>query len=206
MKWFLSISVAFLAFGDAHAESTLFPKTYGEVEPAEAPRRFCEKFPEECTPSIETNTLVKWTPKKWKELQRINREVNDTMISKTDFELYGVDENWTLNEKEGDCEDFAILKRQRLIKLGWPAGALLITVVEPLDDLMMHAVLAVRTSRGDFILDNKLKDGSTFIWRWDEIMAYTYVAQQSPVDPHRWLSLIPLPNTNPRFERWVTSK
>ena len=53
----------------------------------------------------------------------------------------------------GDCEDYALEKRRQLMALGVPAGDLLMTVVrQPNGD--GHAVLTVRTSRGDFILDN----------------------------------------------------
>jgi predicted transglutaminase-like cysteine proteinase len=200
------IFLALLSFGSAHAESMLFPKALVEVRPAPAARAFCEKFPQECVPSTDIPVPVEWTPERWEELQRVNREVNESMIDKTDMELYDTEENWTLNEKEGDCEDFVALKRHRLIKLGWPAGALLVTIVEPPNSAEMHAVLAARTSKGDFILDNKLKDGTTRIWRWDHLPTYTYVAQQSSEDPRRWVSLIPLPIAKERFQRWITSK
>lgn len=202
----LSIFVALLNIASAHAEPGFFPTAFVEVQPAPAARSFCEKFPAECIPSTGQTIPVEWTPEKWEELERVNREVNESMLIKTDMELYKTEENWTLNEKEGDCEDVVALKRHRLIKLGWPAGALLVTIVETPNADEMHAVLAARTSKGDFILDNKLRDGRTHIWRWDQIPAYTYVAQQSPEDPRRWLSLIPLPTDRIRFRRWVTSK
>ena len=62
-------------------------------------------------------------------------------------------------------------------------GALLITVVfdEAGDG---HAVLAVRTDRGEFILDNKT-DRIRF---WQQT-AYRYVKRQSVSDPNRWVSV-----------------
>jgi predicted transglutaminase-like cysteine proteinase len=206
MKLFTYICMVFLFLGNARAETVLFPKTYGEVHAAEAAQKFCEKLPQECRPPTEAPVPVELTRSRWEELRQINEEVNRTVNFKTDLEIYGVLENWTLNEREGDCEDLALLKRKLLMARGWPSGALLITVVDPPNDPQMHAVLAARTSKGDFILDSKLKDGTTRIWRWDEIPSYTYVAQQSPHDPHRWLSLIPLPTHSSRYERWVTSK
>jgi predicted transglutaminase-like cysteine proteinase len=203
---FFCMCVALLSFESAHAEPTLFPKTFVEVQPAPAARAFCENFPQECVASHDVPVPIEWTPEKWNQLQRVNRDVNESIIAKTDMELYGIEEKWTLNEKEGDCDDIVALKRHRLISLGWPAGALLVTIVETPSVLEMHAVLTARTSRGDFILDSKLKDGTTRIWRWDEIPTYTYVAQQLPEDPRRWVSLIPHASAKARFQRWITSK
>jgi predicted transglutaminase-like cysteine proteinase len=54
----------------------------------------------------------------------------------------------------GDCEDFQLLKRRMLVGRGLPRRALRMTVV--IDDIGEgHAVLMVRTDRGDLILDNK---------------------------------------------------
>jgi predicted transglutaminase-like cysteine proteinase len=54
----------------------------------------------------------------------------------------------------GDCEDIQLLKRRLLTEFGLPRRAMRMTVV--LDEIRAgHAVLMVRTDRGDFILDNK---------------------------------------------------
>jgi predicted transglutaminase-like cysteine proteinase len=47
-----------------------------------------------------------------------------------------------------------------------------------------HAVLTVRTSQGDFVLDNKTSD--VRIWHKT---GYRFVMRQSYVDPKVWLSL-----------------
>jgi predicted transglutaminase-like cysteine proteinase len=54
----------------------------------------------------------------------------------------------------GDCEDFALTKRRKLIQQGIPASALRIAVaMTPSGE--GHAVLLVRTRAGDFVLDNR---------------------------------------------------
>ncbi len=54
----------------------------------------------------------------------------------------------------GDCEDYVLLKRRMLMQAGWPREALLITVVRDRNN-DGHAVLTVKTNRGEFILDNQ---------------------------------------------------
>jgi predicted transglutaminase-like cysteine proteinase len=54
----------------------------------------------------------------------------------------------------GDCEDYQLLKRRKLVEAGYPHRALRMTVVID-EEGAGHAVMMVRTNRGDFILDNK---------------------------------------------------
>ena len=111
--------------------------------------------------------------------------LNAAIAPATDLELYGVSEFWTIPVKRGDCEDYALLKRQRLIRAGVPSSALLMTVV--LDEKGDgHAVLTVRTSEGDFILDNK----TDTIKLWHET-PYHFVMRQSYLSPKVWMSLDP---------------
>ena len=54
----------------------------------------------------------------------------------------------------GDCEDYVLLKRKMLIDAGWPREALLITVVRDRKG-EGHAVLTVKTDKGELVLDNQ---------------------------------------------------
>src|SRR5216684_4346526 len=86
-------------------------------------------------------------------------------------------------EHASDCEDYVLLKRRMLMEAGWPREALLITVVrETSGD--GHAVLTVRTDRGDFVLDNQ----NAAIVLWSE-SGYRFVKRQSQSDPNIWVSL-----------------
>ena len=98
---------------------------------------------------------MRLTPQKWNQLVNVNADVNQQILAATDDEIYGRPEVWAYPEKigEGDCEDLVLLKRRDLIKDGWPAGALLITVVRQRNG-DGHAVLTVLTDRGDLVLDN----------------------------------------------------
>jgi len=69
------------------------------------------------------------------------------------------------------------------MKAGIPAGNLLLTVArQPNGD--GHAVLTVRTSRGDFILDNL--EPRVLAWNESE---YTYLKRQSERNSGTWVAV-----------------
>lgn len=152
---------------------------------------FCRRNPRECRPQSKVRRAsggaerLDLTADRWIMLTAVNSYINDTVSPKTDRELYGVEEHWTLPRGAGDCEDYVLLKRQELIKRGWPESALLITVV--LDEQGDgHAVLTVRTAQGDFVLDNK--HSRILLWR---DVPYTFIKRQSYRSPQLWVSLTP---------------
>ncbi len=107
-----------------------------------------------CKVNTAEPAAVAMTPAKWLQVWGINRWVNATLRPGTDLEQWGFAEVWTLGETgAGDCEEYALLKRQHLVALGFPARALRLTLV--LDEAQQgHLVLMLRTTAGDFILDN----------------------------------------------------
>ena len=118
-------------------------------------------------------------------LDDVNRRINQVIAPATDLELYGVEEFWTIPTAKGDCEDYALLKRRVLIARGWPASALLLTVVRDQQG-EGHAVLTARTNQGDFILDNKEPN----VKLWHET-PYRFIMRQSYMNPASWMSLDP---------------
>ena len=92
---------------------------------------------------------------------------------------------------KGDCEDYVLLKRRLLAARGFPESTLLITVVRD-ENNEGHAVLTVRTDRGDLVLDNKRRE----VMRWADT-PYTFVKRQSERNPLVWISLLP-PETAPQ--------
>lgn len=192
-----------LLTGTAYADTSFIP-AYEEVRPVPAVRKFCADFPAECrtTGSVAPFVLL---PDRRKELEEVNSDVNRQFVYKTDMVLYGVDEQWTLNSRHGDCEDFAIQKRHRLLRRGWPSSALLITVVRAPEG-NMHAILIAHTSDGDFMLD-KTTRGPDPVRPWSQT-SYIYIAQQSPQNPHRWVSLVSrlVSLTDIRMRWWTASK
>jgi predicted transglutaminase-like cysteine proteinase len=74
-------------------------------------------------------------------------------------------------------------KRKRLMAAGFPRQSLLITVVRDKKG-DGHAVLMVRTDRGDFILDNVEEE----VRLWTDT-GYRFIKRQSQENPVRWVSL-----------------
>ena len=159
-------------------------RIYGAAQPPYGFVRFCESNPKHCLQQIGGGEArITATPERLIELDEINRYVNDSVLPLTDHQIYGVNEYWTLPDKYGDCEDYVLLKRELLLKRGWPQSALLITVVRD-ENGDGHAVLTARTSQGDYILDNKVAD--VRVW---SSTPYQYVMRQSYVNPRVWVSL-----------------
>jgi predicted transglutaminase-like cysteine proteinase len=123
------------------------------------------------------------TPKTWQALVTVNRKVNGTIKPMLDSDHWGVADRWDIpSDGYGDCEDFQLLKRKLLVETGLPRRAMRMTVV--IDEKNEgHAVLIVRTDRGDFTLDNKTDD----VLPWSET-GYVFVKRESQ-DAIGWVSL-----------------
>lgn len=160
-----------------------FLRAYGTAQPPYGFIEFCEARPLYCKGKWSGGDRFEATPERLSELDEINRYVNTTIRPVTDLEAYGVEEYWTLPLKEGDCEDYALLKRELLMERGWPESSLLLTVVRD-EQGEGHAVLTARTAYGDFVLDNKISD--VRIWN---ATPYQFVMRQSYVNPRAWVSL-----------------
>lgn len=161
-----------------------YMRVFGNAQPPYGFVRFCESQPEGCQNTAKKDDLrLQATPDRLSELDEINRTVNHEIEPATDMEIYGVNELWTLPKSRGDCEDFALLKRQELMKRGWPANSLLMTVVRD-EKNEGHAVLTARLSTGDYVLDNKVEQ----VKMWNQT-PYHYVMRQSYLDPKVWVSL-----------------
>ena len=146
--------------------------------------QFCSDRPAECAADKAVSRNVELTPTAMRELEEINRLVNGAIKPMTDLKHHGVLENWSYAEDGyGDCEDYALVKRKKLIERGWPRSALLMTVVRDRKGLG-HAVLTVRTDKGDFVLDNQIKK----VVLWTQT-GYRFVKRQSQADPNTWVSL-----------------
>ena len=205
----LRVAIAILSFlglgvqTSAHADpatamthgqqASAFMRVFGPADPPYAFWRFCDEFPDDCARKRTIDARFTAEHDQMVQLTTVNLSVNHTVEPVTDLELYGVSDYWTLpREGKGDCEDYALLKRHLLIAAGWPASALLMTVV--LDERNDgHAVLTARTTGGDFILDNK----TDTISLWHKT-PYRFVMRQSYIDPKAWVALDPA-QTQPPF-------
>ncbi|BAQ17821.1 hypothetical protein GL4_2384 [Methyloceanibacter caenitepidi] len=168
-----------------------FMQSFGETLPPIGYVNFCRARSAECRPSRRFTDRIQLTPARAAALRKVNVAVNAAIAPVTDMDLYGEIERWTYPDKQGDCEDYVLLKRRILIQRGWPATALLITVVRD-ENNEGHAVLTARTDRGDFVLDNKVNQ----VKAWADT-PYTFVKQQSARNPLVWISLLP-PDLEPQ--------
>ena len=144
---------------------------------------FCKRYPAECTVNATIVDDVQLTPDLWKQLLKVNTFFNTTIVPETDQQLYHVAEYWTYPHGFGDCEDIALAKRRQLIQQGWPVSTLLMTVAKE-GDGEGHAVLMVRTDRGDFILDNQ--DSTIRDWKDSP---YHFLKRQSQADAGEWVGI-----------------
>jgi predicted transglutaminase-like cysteine proteinase len=145
---------------------------------------FCVEYKPECETKPSEPRDVVMTPKAWTDMAKVNAWVDETIQPVTDLDHWGVVERWNYpDDGKGDCEDYVLLKRRMLMQAGWPREALLITVVRDKKG-DGHAVLTVKTNRGEFILDNQEMQ----ILAWYKT-GYRFVKRQSQSDPNLWVSL-----------------
>lgn len=146
--------------------------------------QFCQDYKSECASGTSEARDVVLSQAAWRDLVRVNRWANESIKPVTDAEHWGVVEKWDLpTDGHGDCEDYVLLKRKTLIEAGWPRQALLITVVRDKQG-DGHAVLTVKTDKGEFVLDNQNEN----VLPWNET-GYRFVKRQSQTDQNQWVSL-----------------
>jgi predicted transglutaminase-like cysteine proteinase len=145
---------------------------------------FCAENPRECRSGATEPRDIVMSQTAWRDLNKVNRWVNATVKPITDMDHWGVIEKWSLpTDGYGDCEDYVLMKRKMLIDAGWPREALLITVVRDKNG-DGHAVLTVKSDKGEFVLDNQ----NETILPWTET-GYRFVKRQSQSDQNVWVSL-----------------
>ena len=157
--------------------------TTGEARPLLAWIEFCRREARECAVDQAEPSAIVLTPRIWQTIVSVNRKVNVEIEAVTDQDHWAVADRWDLAEDgSGDCEDFQLLKRKLLAEAGLPRRAMRITVV--IDEKREgHAVLMIRTDRGDFILDNK----TNAVLPWHDT-GYIYVKREGQDGP-TWVSL-----------------
>jgi predicted transglutaminase-like cysteine proteinase len=168
----------------AATERAIYVSIGGQARPPIGWVEFCNEHAKECATTASEPRDVVLTSKVWKDLVRVNRWVNEQIKPVTDMDHWGVVERWSYpNDGQGDCEDYVLLKRRMLMQAGWPREALLITVVRDKKG-DGHAVLTVKSDKGEFILDNQAEE----ILLWSET-GYRFVKRQSQSNPNQWVSL-----------------
>ena len=134
---------------------------------------FCTREPEACDLSGEP--VIEFSAAE-PLLERINRTVNAEVAFTPDLPGERGEECWEFPAKgEGDCEDFALEKRRRLVAEGVPSAALTMAIVHHKVQFFPHAVLLAETTRGTWVLDNLVDE----LVCWDAV-PYRYERRERP--------------------------
>ena len=115
--------------------------------------RFCLRYPGDCNSNARENERIELNDETSKLLDRVNQDVNSTIIPTAKGYGSNLQDGWTISPAIGDCNDYAVTKRHELIQSGLPAKALRLSVVKTTSGIG-HLVLVVTTTKGDLVLDN----------------------------------------------------
>lgn len=115
------------------------------------------------------------------QLRTVNDEVNEAIWPAAERSASG--DTWSIAPTYGDCDDYAVTKRDRLLKAGWPANTLLLATARTAGG-ERHAVLVAVTDRGDFVLDNLRSQ----VVAWSSA-GYLWEARQTRENPKVWQAL-----------------
>lgn len=152
-------------------------------------RDMCARDQQACAPAAAPRVATPLTEDaSLRLLKRVNRRVNHRIVWQPD---YG-DDHWTRPDPvrpHGDCEDFAIEKRDELLAAGFPAEDLYFAVGY-LPRMGLHAVLVARTSKGDMLLDSLNErlvpwNKSPYIWVLRQVVATSPQWSTVPILNHR---------------------
>jgi predicted transglutaminase-like cysteine proteinase len=166
-----SIEATYAAIG---AETSV---PYGWVD-------FCQRYEGECDGDRVAALDINLSARAMGEIVRINKWVNSHVEPVSDVDHWSLADRWDYPiDGRGDCEDYALLKRKLLMDLGFPRQALLMTVVKD-ENQEGHAILTLKTNKGEFVLDNLNDEMKP--WKGT---GYRFVKRQSQEDPNVWVQL-----------------
>ena len=177
------LTMAFSVFAASAAPNDKILSEFGKSRPPIGYVLFCKRGADECKDAAGKIERLTLNNENWNNINQVNIFVNSSIRPTSDIDLYHTTEYWAYPTTAGDCEDYVLLKKRLLVKLGFNPDELLITVL--LDEHGEgHAVLSVLTKDADLILDN----------RRNEILSvnqtnYKFLKRQSQQDPKQWVSL-----------------
>ena len=141
---------------------------------------FCVKHSRDCLISSAHPSTVSFTPDRRAELEQIQVATNAAIAPRANAA-----HTWDYaRDGGGDCNTYALTKRQALIAQGWPEDSLLLAAAY--DELGEgHLVLIARTGDGDFALDNRVDH----VVEWSAL-PYRWISMQSQNSPARWVKIV----------------
>jgi predicted transglutaminase-like cysteine proteinase len=182
--WAAAAAIAVLA---APAEAASHLPVAGAAAPLPAWISFCTQEPAECAVDQAEPAQIPLNRETVELIEAVNRHVNRTLTPITDLAHWQLVDRWNIpSDGAGDCEDYQLLKRKLLVEAGLPRRALRMTVVLNSQG-EGHAVLMVRTTQGDFILDNLRPT----VLAWNQT-GYRFVKRESDTELG-WVYFTPVP-------------
>jgi predicted transglutaminase-like cysteine proteinase len=143
--------------------------------------RFCMDNPSQCISG--GAAMMDMDADREDQLVRVNTGVNRSIKPVNDSATTAAGDVWSLDVAEGDCEDFALTKREKLLAMGWSPRALRIAMATTASGVG-HAVLVVKTDKGDLVLDNRTSQIKN--WRYTDLKI---VKIQSGDNARQWYTL-----------------
>ncbi len=141
---------------------------------------FCLKKPKRCAEPNEIRQIPLDAARG--ELERVNLDVDFDITPRS--EPRSLEKAaWNDEATTGDCRDYALTKRSRLLNLGYPPSALLLAEAE-IPDGKRHIVLVIASDQGDFVLDNLQPE----VIRWDKL-PYRWVMRSTSNNPKIWQTI-----------------
>ena len=191
-------AIAFIDLGSVGAARALShshvapPNFTFAVEQAKAPpgwAEFCAHYIAECKEGSDKPFKLALTVDAWEKMVAVNNWANHHIKPTSDKAHWGRPNKWYFAEDgRGDCKDYVLVKQKMLAELNFPREALLIAIVWT-QESQGHAVLIVRTDKGDYVLDNL----SRKIKPWYRT-GYDFVMRQAQSNPNLWVYIDGPPN------------
>ncbi len=182
-----SVATVYFAIGEAsiaRPDTATYVSVGGDTSVPYGWVEFCSRYAGECPDDDRAPQPIDLTPAVMHKIQHINAWVNKSVEPVSDMDHWGVVDQWDYPaDGKGDCEDYALLKRRMLMAEGLPRQALLMTVVKESNG-DGHAILTVKTNRGEFVLDNLTDE----VKAWNKT-PYRFVKRQSEQNPNVWVSI-----------------
>jgi predicted transglutaminase-like cysteine proteinase len=143
---------------------------------------FCYFHTLACTRELNPVPEMAMTDQRWAELRAVQDDVNRDIRPSAFLSVSDIGWHYPRHHI-GDCVQYALLKRHKLLMQGWPSGTLHLTTVVTAHE-QGHLVLVVSTNQGDWVLDN-LHDT---VLPWDAL-PYRWVARQQGPTFKDWVSV-----------------
>jgi predicted transglutaminase-like cysteine proteinase len=139
---------------------------------------FVQKYPSLLPKQVDKPRLVEASTRNLAILAHIKRREDTEIVYTTDRAQWGKPQQWDAGETgKGDCEDFATFALKLCMEAGFPREACLITYAVASSN-EWHVFLTVRTTAGDFCIDNMMNRVVTPQEQKD--LGYVHAWQEDP--------------------------